>query len=50
LDLLPPKSPPTGAFEVMIVRSVGKTAFYQMPAARSIAARRGAVGLGSGYI
>ena len=39
LDLLPPETPPTGTFEVMIVSRVRKTALHQMMAPFTITSR-----------
>jgi hypothetical protein len=50
LDLLSPKSPPTCAFEVMVVGCIGETAFNQVLASFAIPARGGAMSLRARYI
>ena len=50
LDLLSPESPPTCAFEVMVVGGIGKTGFHQVLAPFAITARGDAVSLSARYI
>ena len=50
LDLLAPEPPPAGAFEVVVISGIGKTALYQVLAPFAITARGDAVSLSARYI